>query len=49
MYWGDDVINFILQVDDVTFFVKKRYFSFAQVFITISKYIGNDLTLKVIL
>jgi len=30
--------NISSQVDDVTLLVKKRFFSFSQVFITISKY-----------
>jgi len=33
--WGDDVIP---PLDDVTFLVRKQFFSFAKVFITISKY-----------
>jgi len=34
-YWGDNVIR---QVNDGTYFMKKLFFSFAQVFIIISKY-----------
>jgi len=34
--WGDDDV--ISQIEDDTFLVKNNFFSFAQVFITISKY-----------